>query len=577
MVKLLVANRGEIACRIFETCRVMGIKTVAVYSEGDKKSLHVQMADEAYPLKGITASETYLNRGALLEKASQAKATALHPGYGFLSENPLFASEVIKKKIIWIGPPPESIRKMGSKIESKILAQKLTIRTLPWKYVENDQSVTDARWKKMADEIGYPLLIKAASGGGGRGMRLVHEKNDFLGHLESARREAHNSFGEASVFLEKFVSEGRHIEVQILADTKGRIVHLFDRECSVQRRHQKIIEEAPAPRLKQETRKELIKAALKLAEAIEYEGVGTVEFLVDEKEKWFFLEMNTRLQVEHPVTEWITGLDLVTCQIKSALGEKLGFTQDKIGARGHAMECRIYAENPYEGFIPTPGPVEKLRWPTTRNCRIDTGLTEGNEVSAHFDAMVAKLSTWGLSREEARLTMREALKSTTLLGFTHNIPFLQELIDSKELIESRFTTSLIEKKGAHFWNPKIVPEKTVSTGIESAKIEKPHNLFGSIRLDQSFHNTSSRLPLRAQKEMATPPFDGLIRSPFAGRVSRILISRGEKVKTDTLLMIVEAMKMEYDVISPVKGEIEEIKVSLGDQITPGQLLILMKS
>ncbi len=447
-MKLLVANRGEIACRIFETARIMGLSTVAVYSTHDTNARHVMCADEAHLLEGATLGETYLNIDQILTIAKKTKATLIHPGYGFLSEKASFAKEVLKHKFKWVGPLPESIEKMGSKIDSKILVDKLKIRTLPWAYVKAGDKLTEKDWLKKADDIGYPLLVKASGGGGGKGMKLVHDKKNLMSSLESAMREASSAFADSSVFLEKYLERSKHIEVQVLADQEGHVIHLMDRECSAQRRHQKVVEEAPAPDLSDDTRQELHKAAVKLAKEINYHGAGTVEFLVDpakKKDNWYFLEMNTRLQVEHPVTEWITGLDLVEEQIRVALGEKLRFSQQDISPRGHAIECRLYAEDPFHGFMPTPGPVTKLAWPLTRHTRIDTGINEGGEISPHYDPMVAKVSTWGINREQARLQMLEALGQTIILGFTHNIAFLKKLLETTAFIKNTIFTNSIEK------------------------------------------------------------------------------------------------------------------------------------
>ncbi len=456
-MKLLVANRGEIACRIFETCRIMGIGTVAVYASDDSQSLHVRLADKSVELPGEGINETYLNGTALIEAAKKTGATLIHPGYGFLSENAPFAELVQKNELIWVGAPSEAIRKMGSKVESKILAEKVKVSTLPWKLIENAAKISEKNWKEYAHKIGYPLLVKASGGGGGRGMRLIHKPEELLAGIEGASREAQSAFKDSSVFLERYLTHARHIEVQILADKKGNFFAIGDRECSAQRRHQKIIEEAPAPDISEKLRKNLHQAAIKLCKEIEYEGAGTIEFLVDEKENYYFLEMNTRLQVEHPVTEATANLDLVREQIRIALGEALTI-KPNLKPRGHAIECRIYAEDAQNGFVPTPGPVRKLDWPTTRNTRIDTGITEGQQLSHRYDPLVAKLTTWGNSREEARFQMLEALSQTTLLGFTHNISFLKELLQSQDFIDCKLTTGLIEAKLVHQLKP-VVDEK----------------------------------------------------------------------------------------------------------------------
>lgn len=446
MIKLLVANRGEIACRIFETCRIKNIHSIAIYAADDSTSRHVKMADSACLLEGNTLHQTYLNAEQIIKIAKREGATLIHPGYGFLSEKAEFAKAVQNAGLTWIGPNPDVIEKMGSKIEAKILAEKAEVPTLPWAYFKNKKDQTEAEYKKAAKKIGYPLLVKASGGGGGRGMRRINQEAELIEGIKSAEREAAGAFADATIFLEKMIESARHIEVQLLGDHHNNIVHLFDRECSVQRRHQKIIEEAPAPRLTPKTQKALREAAVRLGKNLNYQGVGTIEFLVDADENFYFLEMNTRLQVEHPVTEMITGLDLVACQIDVALQNKLPFTQKQIESRGHAIECRICAEDPTGGFMPTPGPIKKLVWPLTRHTRIDTGVFEGQILSSSYDPMIAKLSTWGATRVEATEQMEEAINQTTLLGLTHNLPFLQFLLKTEEWKNSAITTNWIEKE-----------------------------------------------------------------------------------------------------------------------------------
>lgn len=445
-MKLLVANRGEIAIRIFETCRKMGMTTAAFATEDDRNSPHILQADEVYFLEGKSLHETYLNAEKIIQTAKKHSADLIHPGYGFLSENASFARMVIENKMAWVGPSPEVISKMGSKIESKMLAEKINAPTLPWKYFKDSSRITLSAWKKEAKKIGYPILIKASSGGGGRGLRMIREESEIDSGIQSVLREVKASFGEGAVFMEKHLKAARHIEVQIFGDLYGNIITLGNRECSIQRRHQKIIEEAPAPCLSNKLEKLLEADALKLAQVLGYTNAGTVEFLVDENENHYFLEMNTRLQVEHAVTEWITGIDLVEHQIKTALGDKLSLKTPS-AFWGHALECRIYAEDPFNSFIPTPGPVHIARWPTTRNTRVDAGLHEGEMISKNYDPLVGKITTWGKNREEACLQMLEALNQTTLLGFTHNIYFLKSLLQTEEFKNSKITTGFIEKEG----------------------------------------------------------------------------------------------------------------------------------
>lgn len=490
-MKLLVANRGEIALRIFETCRKMGIKTAALITSDDQNSPHAIQADESYLLCGKSLHETYLNAKKIIETAQKNSVDLIHPGYGFLSENASFARMVLENKMTWVGPQPEVISKMGSKIESKILADKLKIPTLPWKYFKNSSRLAPSAWKKEAQKIGYPILVKASGGGGGRGLRIIRQESEIDSGIQSAVREAFSSFGKGAVFMEKHLQSARHLEVQILGDLYGNIISLGNRECSAQRRHQKIIEEAPAPCISDKLEKSLKRDALKLAKELGYANAGTVEFLVDEKENHFFLEMNTRLQVEHGVTEWVTGQDLVEHQIKTACGEKLSIEAPST-LWGHALECRIYAEDPFNGFIPTPGPVHVARWPTARNTRIDSGLKEGEVISSNYDPLVGKITTWGKNREEARLQMVEGLNQTTLLGFTHNIHFLKLLLQTEEFKNSKITTEFIEKKGTRCLNQNLANEHikelvcsllaTKSTLVNKENDQVYFNLFSSVKI-----------------------------------------------------------------------------------------------
>jgi len=492
-MKLLVANRGEIACRIFETCRLMGIGTVAIYAEDDSGNRHVSLADEAHALSGSGLSETYLNAEQIVAIAKKAKADMVHPGFGFLSENADFASRVIKAGLKWVGPSPKVIEKMGSKIGSKELCDEIGVRTLPWFCAPMSKTLDGKKWNTEADKITYPLLVKASSGGGGRGMRLVHEKKELLPSIESAMREAESAFKDGTIFLEKYLGKAKHLEVQVLGDAKGHARYLGDRECSVQRRHQKVIEEAPVSSVPQKTRDEIKNFALTLANHLKYQSAGTVEFVVDEKNTAYFLEMNTRLQVEHPVTEWITGIDLVEQQIKVALGQKLDLPEE-IPLSGYAIECRLYAENPDDHFRPTPGTLQNLEWPVGRNVRIDTGILPGQKISDRYDPMIAKLSTWGTTRETAIKTMDRALEQTLLLGCGHNISFLRKLMAHKDFIKNSVTTGWIENVFQKEKKPELdkgTVQQIINFVLGSAKkastSEQTYNseitnLFGSIKL-----------------------------------------------------------------------------------------------
>ena len=453
--KILIANRGEIACRVIKTAKKMNIKTVAVYSDADRYAEHVRLADESVYLGKSPASESYLKPELIIKACKDKKCDALHPGYGFLSENASFAEALDKADIVFIGPSKKAIASMGDKIESKKIAKAAEINTVPG-YIGVIQNKEKA--VQIADEIGYPVMIKASAGGGGKGMRIAFSRDEVADGFERATSEAINSFGDERIFIEKFITEPRHIEIQVLADKHGNTIYLGERECSIQRRNQKVIEEAPSPFLDEVTRKKMGNQAVRLAEKVGYSSAGTVEFIVDKNKNFYFLEMNTRLQVEHPVTELITGVDLVEQMICIAYGEKLKLTQDKIVLNGSAIESRIYAENPYKNFLPSIGRLTKYNPPQekihddgsiTRN---DTGVREGDEVSMFYDPMIAKLCSWGKTREISIKRMESALDKFLLEGIDHNIPFLSSILGSKRFKSGDLTTSFIEDeypKGYH--------------------------------------------------------------------------------------------------------------------------------
>ena len=453
--KILIANRGEIACRVIKTAKKMNIKTVAVYSDADRYAEHVRMADESVYLGKSPASESYLKTELIIKACKDKKCDALHPGYGFLSENANFAEALDKADIVFIGPSKKAIASMGDKIESKKIAKAAEINTVPG-YIGVIQNKEKA--VQIADEIGYPVMIKASAGGGGKGMRIAFSRDEVADGFERATSEAINSFGDERIFIEKFITEPRHIEIQVLADKHGNTIYLGERECSIQRRNQKVIEEAPSPFLDEVTRKKMGNQAVRLAEKVGYSSAGTVEFIVDKNKNFYFLEMNTRLQVEHPVTELITGVDLVEQMICIAYGEKLRLTQDKIVLNGSAIESRIYAENPYKNFLPSIGRLTKYHPPQEKThddgsiTRNDTGVREGDEVSMFYDPMIAKLCSWGKTREISIKRMETALDNFLLEGIDHNIPFLSSILGSKRFKSGDLTTSFIEDeypKGYH--------------------------------------------------------------------------------------------------------------------------------
>ncbi len=439
--KILIANRGEIAIRIISTCREMGIETVTLYSKFDKDLPHAFLSNESYFLEGETIGETYLNQEAILSIAKKPKVDAIHPSYGFLSENPKFCDKVKKENIIFIGPSAEAMLLMGDKIQSKVSMEKLGVPLIPG-YHGDDQD--EAKLNAQAKRIGFPVLIKATAGGGGKGMRIVHKESEFKGALSSAKREAQNAFGNDKVLIEKYLEEPRHIEVQVFADHHRNTYHLFERECSIQRRYQKIIEETPSPALDEKLRKEICATAVKIAAGINYQGAGTVEFILDKNKKFYFLEMNTRLQVEHPISEMITGIDLVKWQIQAAQGDKFNLAQEDIKQRGHALECRIYAEDPDNEFLPVTGTIKKIGKTKMPNVRLDIGYQDGNEVSPHYDPMLAKLITYSTNRIDNIQKMIEALEDYPFLGLKTNREFLLRILDNANFKKGNITTNFIK-------------------------------------------------------------------------------------------------------------------------------------
>jgi 3-methylcrotonyl-CoA carboxylase alpha subunit len=471
---ILIANRGEIACRIVATCRRLGIRTVAVYSDADANSRHARVADTAIRIGPPPSRESYLNVERILDAARQSGAQAIHPGYGFLSENAEFAEACANAGIVFIGPPPSAIRAMGSKAAAKALMRKAGVPLTPG-YDGSNQSAEFLA--QQADAIGYPVMIKANAGGGGKGMRRVDAREDFAAALASCKREASASFGDDSVLLEKYIVAPRHVEVQVFGDMHGNAISLFERDCSVQRRHQKVIEEAPAPLISDQVRRSLNQAGRSAACAVNYVGAGTVEFLLDRDGGFHFMEMNTRLQVEHPVTEMITGLDLVEWQLRIAAGEPLPLTQDQVTMRGHAIEARIYAEDPAHDFRPSIGTIVHLRRPAaSKHLRIDAGIEQGDTITPFYDPMIAKLIVWDESRELAVRRMAQALREYQIVGVSNNVEFLRKLITSPSFSQTNLDTGLIERE--HAW-------------LHAHSAETPAAAFALAALDILLHEHES--------------------------------------------------------------------------------------
>jgi acetyl-CoA carboxylase, biotin carboxylase subunit len=445
--KILIANRGEIAVRIIRACRDLGIATAAVYSECDRSALHVRLADEAFAVGANAPRESYLRIDAILDAARRAGADAVHPGYGFLAENEDFAAACRDAGLTFIGPSPEAITLMGSKTAARRAAIEAGVPVVPGTESPLDEDVPDVEVLRIAERIGYPLMLKAVSGGGGKGMRMVSAPDELPGALRAARSEAGSAFGDSAVYLERRIAQPRHIEVQLLGDRHGTILPFVERECSLQRRHQKVVEESPSMVISPETRRAITSAAAAVARTVDYTNAGTIEFLLDEQGAFYFLEMNTRLQVEHPITEMVTGVDLVTWQIRIARGERLTLDPDAlITPRGHAIECRIYAEDPDTGFMPSPGRVTALRVPQGPGVRDDSGMYEGGEVPIYYDPMISKLITWGESRPHALARMRRALAEYEVRGIKTTIPFFRWVLDDEDFVAARFDTGFIDRK-----------------------------------------------------------------------------------------------------------------------------------
>jgi acetyl-CoA carboxylase biotin carboxylase subunit len=452
ITKVLIANRGEIAVRVIRACRELGIRTVAVYSDADRAALHVRYADEAYHIGPPPARESYLVIDKLLDVARRSGADAVHPGYGFLSEREEFAQACLDAGINFIGPRPYSIAKMGDKQEARQTVKKAGVPVIPG----TDPGLTDDELIQVAGKnVGYPLMVKAAAGGGGKGMRVVRSPEELPGALAAAHREAEAAFGDGTVYIEKLVEGARHIEFQVLADMYGNTIYLGERECSIQRRHQKLVEEAPSPFMDEDLRRRMGEMAVRAAQSVEYLNAGTIECLVDKDKNFYFMEMNTRLQVEHTVTEFVTGVDLVKEQIRIARGRRMGPTQDSIHINGHAIECRVNAEDPYNNFMPSVGQVTVHLAPTGPGVRLDSGIYAGYEVTPYYDSMLAKLIVWGATRPEAIRRLSRAIEEYRLMGIKTNLPFHQKLVDSHHFISGKFDTSFVE----HYFKPEVDTSK----------------------------------------------------------------------------------------------------------------------
>ncbi|MDX1740842.1 MAG: acetyl-CoA carboxylase biotin carboxylase subunit [Rhodothermales bacterium] len=489
--RILIANRGEIALRVARTCRELGIETIAIYSTPDRMAPHVRYCDEAYEIGPAASSESYLRQDAIVELAVRTRSDAIHPGYGFLAENATFAESCEAQGVRFIGPPADAIRSMGDKTAARKMMQDAGVPVVPGTI---EPVVSAAEAARFASDVGYPILLKAAAGGGGKGMRAVPDESSLERSLASAQSEARSAFGDGRVFLEKLIQKPRHIEFQILADAHGNIVHLFERECSIQRRHQKVIEESPSPIMTEALRARMGEAAVEAARACGYVNAGTVEFLVDENLDFYFMEMNTRLQVEHPVTEWITGLDLVAEQIRVAEGEKLSFGQSDVSIHGHSIESRVYAEDPANGFLPDSGTLLRHAAPDGPFVRVDAGVEEGGEVEIHYDPMISKLTVWGQTREEAIRRMDRALSAYEIDGVRTTIPFCRFVMQNEDYRRGDISTHFIEQ---HF-DPSELPRLdthefaagsiAAATAIELGSNHRPNDESGGATSRSRWHS-----------------------------------------------------------------------------------------
>ncbi|GAA0755670.1 3-methylcrotonyl-CoA carboxylase alpha subunit [Erythromicrobium ramosum] len=631
ITKLLIANRGEIACRIMRTARSMGVATVAVYSDADAKALHVRSADEAVHIGPSPAAESYLVGAKIIAAAQQTGADAIHPGYGFLSENADFAQAVIDAGLVWVGPKPASIRAMGLKDAAKARMIEAGVPVTPG-YLGADQSLE--RLTKEADTIGYPVLIKAVAGGGGKGMRKVDAPADFAEMLASCRREAKASFGNDEVLLEKWITSPRHIEVQVFGDSHGNVVHLFERDCSLQRRHQKVIEEAPAPGMDAETREAICAAAVRAAKAVDYEGAGTIEFIADASEglradRIFFMEMNTRLQVEHPVTEEITGVDLVEWQLRVASGEALPKRQDELSINGHAIEARLYAEDPAKGFLPSTGRLEHLILPEPPGIevRVETGVVEGSEISPFYDPMIAKLVVHAETRERAIADLAEVCAGVEIWPVRSNAGFLKRALDQADFVVGNVTTAFIGEHEAALLDTSALRHSLkadAAVALITRELSGIGSSYGTLRDELKFPRgnvwqTAIGLRLNGDPKTAlafsfdgeptevveqsrdwldryvsceqteggivvfddgeavlvrtrhdgtgqASAADGAIIAPMPGKVIAVDVSEGQAVTAGQRLLVLEAMKMEHALTAPFDGVVEGLTVSAGAQV-----------
>jgi acetyl-CoA/propionyl-CoA carboxylase biotin carboxyl carrier protein len=578
---LLVANRGEIAVRVIRTAKEMGLRTIAIYSELDRDALHVELADEAWNVGGAAPADSYLNISRVLQVAEQAKAAAIHPGYGFLSENAGFAERVTEAGIVWVGPPPSAIRVMGDKISSRKAAMEAGAPTVPGT-VEPLTDVTEIR--RLGEAFGYPIAIKAAHGGGGKGLRVVADPDEVVHAYEGARREAEAYFGNPEVYVEKYIDRPKHVEAQILIDAHGGELFLGERDCSVQRRHQKLVEETPSPAMTPEIRERFAEASLAVARSCGYVNAGTVEFLLDLEGDFYFLEMNTRLQVEHTVTEMVTGIDLVREQLRIADGEPLAHTE--VDPRGHAIELRINAEDPHRNFIPSPGRISEYREPMGPGVRVDGWVRPASTVSQYYDNLMAKLVVWAATREEAIQRALRALDEYVVHGVATTIPAHIVVLAHPDFIAGTHHTKWIETDvdlTAHDPVPtETLPEeealsrRTMTVEVGGRRFEVAFWAPEPSPSSSGGPSATRRRPPKLERSSGGASADGIIAAPMQGTIVKVPVKAGEHIKAGETICVLEAMKMENEVKAPTDGEIVDLRVQPGDTVAPNDVIAIVK-
>ncbi|MFQ5967467.1 MAG: acetyl/propionyl/methylcrotonyl-CoA carboxylase subunit alpha [Acidimicrobiia bacterium] len=579
---LLIANRGEIAVRVIRTARKMGLRTVALYSEIDRNALHVELAHEAWNIGTAPASDSYLQGDRIIDVARESGADAVHPGYGFLAENASFADAVIEAGLTWVGPPPDAIATMGDKIASRKAAADAGVEPVPGT-LEPLDSLEDV--EAAAAEFGLPVAIKAAHGGGGKGLRVVGEEAELRDALEGAKREADAYFGSSEVYVERYIDRPRHVEAQIIVDREGNSVFMGERDCSVQRRHQKLIEETPSPGMTEKQRRQLGKAALAVAEACSYENAGTIEFLMDPDGNLFFLEMNTRLQVEHTITEMVTGIDLVQEQLQVAEGEPLSFAE--VDPRGHAIEFRINAEDPVSDFVPTPGQIVEYREPAGQGVRVDSWITPGTNVSQYYDNLLAKLVVWGRDRDEAIARGGRALEEFLLTGVATTIPAHLVVLSHEAFVTDQHHTRFLDDidfsaithpQAAALPEEESLEERQVTVEVGGRRfvvrfwVPEPETAPGSARRPAP----RRRPPKLTHSPRQAGAEEGVITSPMQGTIVKVHVGAGEAVNAGEPICVLEAMKMENEVQSPISGEVVDLRVTAGDTVSAGSVIAIVR-